>query len=143
MAVRDQVNNTDYKVAIPPTVLVDGTTLTSGAIDTLGFESVTFGTILGTLVDVDATWTMTIKEGATNVQAAHTIVTDEFLIGTAALAGFTFADDNKCKKVGYKGGQRYVSCVITNIVANLSAAPVAVFCALGHPKTRPTANPPA
>jgi hypothetical protein len=33
---------------------------------------------------------------------------DAQLVGTEALASFIFSDDNKCFKVGYSGGKRYV-----------------------------------
>lgn len=142
MASRDLMNDIHPVVAIAPITLLDGTALTSGAIDTAGYESVTFIILGGILADVDATWSVTVKSGSTSTQGAHVDVADDFLIGTEALAGLTFADDGKARKIGYKGTDRYVSIVVDDVVANTGSAPFAVVCILGHPKTMPTSNPP-
>lgn len=142
MAVRDLMNNVTPKVAIAPVVVADGTAQVSGAIDTLGYESVTFLIALGTLADTDATWSVTVKEGDDSTQANHTAVADADLLGTEVLAGFTFAADNACRKIGYSGTKRYVSIEIDDVVANTGSAPMAVIALLGHPALAPTANPP-
>jgi hypothetical protein len=136
------MNDLNFKVALAPVVVSDGTAQKTVAIDTLGYESVTFVVMTGTLADVDATWSATLKDGATSTQASHTQVASDFIIGSEALAGLTFADDGVCKKIGYKGGKRYVSLELTNVVANTGAAPLAILAVLGDPKVRPTANPP-
>jgi len=138
----DLMNDVNPKVAIAPITITDNTTLKSGAIDLAGYESCTFVIQTGTLADADATWTVTVKEGSTSTQTAHTAVADADLIGTEALAGITFADDSKAFKIGYKGGQRYCSIEIANGTANTGSAPFAVTAILGHPNSRPTANPP-
>lgn len=144
MASRDLMNNIHPVVAIAPQVVTDGTTLKSGAIDTQGYESVTFVILLGTLADADADWDVTVKEGSTSTQTAHTAVADAELIGTEALAGFDYADDGACRKIGYKGGERYASIEIDDTGApNSGNAPIAVLAILGHPQEAPTANPPA
>lgn len=141
--MRDLMNNIHPVVAIAPQVATDGTALKSGAIDVSGYESVTFVIQLGTLADSDATWTVTVKEGDSNTQTEHTAVADVDLIGTEADAGFTFDDDGECRKIGYKGGEKYVSIEIDDDTANSGNAPIAVLCILGHPRNRPTDNPPA
>lgn len=141
MASKDLMNNIKTVVAVAPVVATDGTAIVSAVIDTLGFESVTFVILTGTLADADATWAVTVKEGATSSQGAHTAVADADLIGTEALAGFTFADDGETRKIGYKGNQRYVSIEIDDVTANSGNAPLAVLAILGHPRSAPTANP--
>lgn len=145
MAQRDNFNDLNFKVALAPlaAAVTDGTTLKTVAIDTLGYESVTFVIITGTIADVDATWTATLKDGTTSTQTAHAQVASDFVIGSEALAGLTFADDGVCKKIGYKGGKRYVSLELTNVVANTGVIPIAILAVLGDPKVRPTSNPPA
>lgn len=143
MAKRDLMNSITPKVAIAPVVVADGTAQVSGAIDTLGYQSVTFVIALGTLADADATWTVVVKEGDTSTQGSHTAVADVDLLGTEALAGFTFADDGACRKIGYIGNKRYVSIEIDDVTANIGNAPMAVIAILGHPELGPTANPPA
>lgn len=139
---RDLMNNIHPVVAIAPVVVTDGTAQVSAAIDVRNYKSVTFVILLGTLADTDATWAVTVKEGSTSVQANHTPVADKDLIGTEALAGFTFADDGECRKIGYVGDQDYVSIEIDDVEANTGNAPMAVLCIL-EPYERPAANPPA
>lgn len=141
--MRDLMNNIHPLVAVAPQSVGDGSSLVSAAIDLSGYESCTFIIMLGALGDADATWTVTVHEGDTDTQADHTAVADIDLIGTEALAGFQFDDDSSCKKIGYKGGERYVSIEIDNVTANASAALIGVLCILAHPKDRPTSNPPA
>lgn len=143
MATRDLMNDINPLVAVAPQVVADGSSLVSVAIDTKGYESVTFIVLLGTLADADATWTVTVKDGDDGTQGNHAAVADTFLVGTEALAGIAAADDDSlCKKIGYTGGKRYVSIEIDNAVANTGNAPIAVLALLGHPHSRPTANPP-
>lgn len=143
MAVRDLMNSIHPVVAIAPVVVTDGTAQVSSVIDTRGYESLTFVVLTGTLADTDATWAVTVKEGDTDTQGDHTAVADAELIGTEALAGFTFAADDACRKIGYSGTKRYVSIEIDDVTANSGNAPMAVLAILGHPALAPTDNPPA
>ncbi len=138
---RDLMNNVHPAVAIAPLVVTDGTAQVSAAIDVKHDKSVTFIIALGVLADADATWAVTIKEGATSTQGAHTAVADKDLIGTEALAGFQFDDDGECRKIGYVGDADYVSIEIDDVVANTGNAPMCVIV-LTEPLQRPAANPP-
>lgn len=139
---RDLMNNIHPVVAIAPQVVNDGTSRVSAAIDVRNYKSVTFVILLGPIADTDATWAVTVKEGSTSSQGSHTAVADKDLLGTEALAGFTFADDGECRKIGYVGDQDYVSIEIDNVTANTGYARMAVLCIL-EPYERPDANPPA
>jgi hypothetical protein len=136
------MNNIHPVVAIAPVVVADGTAQVSAAIDVRHYKSVTFIILLGTLADTDATWAVTVKEGSTSTQGNHTAVADKDLIGTEALAGFTFGDDGECRKIGYKGDADYVSIEIDDVTANTGNAPMAVLCLL-EPYEAPASNPPA
>lgn len=138
MASKDLSNNVTPKIAIAPVTISDGTALVSNVIDTLGYESVTFLISTGTLADADATWAVTVKDGDTNSQGAHTAVDDKFLIGTEAAAGFAFGDDGEARKIGYVGAKRYVSIEIDDVVANTGSAPFSVVALLGHARSVPT-----
>lgn len=138
---RDLMNNIHPVVAIAPVVVTDGTAQVSAAIDVRHYKSVTFIIMLGTLADADATWEVTVKEGSDSTQGNHTAVADKDLIGTEALAGFTFEADGECRKIGYKGDQDYVSIEIDDDTANSGNAPMAVLCIL-EPYQLPTSNPP-
>ena len=90
----------------------------------------------------DATFTVLLEEGDASNLSDAAAVADADLIGTEALAGFQFDDDNECRKLGYKGSKRYTRLTITP-VANASAAVLAAVAVLSSPRIAPTANPPA
>lgn len=138
MASKDTSNNIHPVIAIAPITITDGTALVSGAIDTAGYESVTFVIQTGALADADATWAVTVKDGDSSTQNTHVAVDDKFLIGTEAAAGFAFGDDGEARKIGYIGGKRYVSIEIDDVVANTGSAPLAVVAILGHSRSKPT-----
>ena len=137
---RDLMSNIHPVVAIAPVVVADNTVQKSAAIDVRKYKSVTFVIALGTLASASATFAVVIKEGSTTTQTSHTDVADANLIGTEALAGFTFADDGEARKIGYKGSADYVSIEITP-TGNAAAAPMAVL-AIFEPYDYPNPNPP-
>ena len=139
---RDLMNNIHPVVAIAPVVVTDGTVQKSAAIDVRGYRSVTFVIALGTLADADATWAVVVKEGSTSTQTAHTAVADKDLVGTEALAGFTFADDGETRKIGYVGDQDFISIEIDDAVANTGAAPMCCIM-IAEPYNTPALNPPS
>jgi hypothetical protein len=69
--------------------------------------------VTGTLTDADATFAVTLAESNDPAMAGSNAVAAGELLGTLALASFTFADDVKCKKLGYNGIRRYVQATIT------------------------------
>ncbi len=120
----------------------DNTAQVCAIVDRQGYESLEYIIATGTLVDADATFTVLLEEGDNASLSDAAAVADVDLIGTEALASFTFADDSKCFKLGYKGGKRYTRMTITP-ANNTGAAPMAVVAVLGNPSSAPTANPPA
>lgn len=140
--MRDITNGLHLQPAfVPIAAVTDGTAQVSLVCDTLGYNAAMLAIVTGTLTDVDATWTMLIEESSDN--STFTTVAASDLDGTMALAGFTFADDNKCKKIGYCGSKRYIRATITNVVANTGNLFVAGVWVLGKPNLLPTSNPPA
>ena len=139
--MRDLMNSIHPVRAISPVVATDDTALVSQIIDTLGYDSLTFVIATGTLADADATFAVLIEDGdAANLSDAAA-VDDVNLVGTEALAGFTFADDDETRKIGYVGNKRYVRLTITP-TGNTGDAPVAAVAILAHAHQQPTANPP-
>jgi hypothetical protein len=138
---RDLMNHIHPLVAIAPVVVTDGTAQKSAAIDVRNYRSVTFIIALGTLADADATWAVTVKEGSDSTQTNHTAVADKDLIGTEALAGFTFSDDGETRKIGYVGSKDYVSIEIDDVTANTGNAPMCVIM-IAEPYETPAPNPP-
>lgn len=141
--MRDLFNHINPKPVInPATGPTDNTAQVGAIIDKQGFDSVTYIIQTGTLADVDATFTALLEESNDSGMSGATTVAAKDLLGTLALAGFTFAADNKTFKVGYIGSMRYTRLTITP-AANASAAPMSAIALLGHPALQPTANPPA
>jgi hypothetical protein len=140
--MRDLLNNIDPKRVISPVSVADNTAQVGQIIDRLGYGSLTYLIQTGSVADADATFTVLLEEGdAANLSDAAAVA-DADLIGTEALAGFQFDDDNEVRKLGYRGTKRYTRLTITP-ANNASAALVSAVAVLGHPALAPTANPPA
>lgn len=142
--MRDQANHLHFLPIIPPVAArTNNTAIVATIVDRLGYDSLTFAIVTGTNTDVDATFAVLVEDGNDNdLGDDGAAVADEHLVGTEALAGFTFADDVECRKIGYVGNKRYVRLTITptgNDSGNIFVAAVAV---LGRPHSMPTANPP-
>jgi len=138
----DLHNNLDFKRAISPVSVADTTAQVSQIIDRQGYGSLEFVIATGSLADADATFAVLLEHGdAANLSDAAAAPDDD-LLGTEALAGFVFSDDDKVRKIGYRGTKRYVRLTITP-AANASAALLAAIAVLGSPSILPTANPPA
>lgn len=139
--MRDLLNNIDVKRAISPASVGDNTAQVSQVIDRQGFNSLVFVIATGSLADADATFTVLVEDGDVSNLSDAAAVADVDLLGTEALASFTFSDDDKVRKIGYVGAKRYVRLTITP-AANASAALLSAVAVLGHPAAVPTANPP-
>ena len=144
MASRDLHNNVHpVPLIVPVAARTDNTAIVSAIIDTAGYESCGLVLVTGTNTDTNATFAVLIEDGDDASLSDNAAVADAFLLGTEAAAGFTFADDNECRKIGYVGGKRYVRMTVTpsgNDSGNIFIAGVAL---LGHPRNAPTANPPS
>lgn len=137
----DLLNNIDVKRVISPVSVADTTAQVGQVIDGQGFGSVTYLIATGSIADADATFTVLLEESDAS-GSGFAAVADADMLGTEALAGFQFDDDNECRKLGYIGSKRYTRLTITP-VANASAALLAAVAVLGHPAIAPTVNPPA
>lgn len=139
--MRDIANSLHVLPAIAPVVATDNTALVSAIIDLQGYGGAMFAIATGTLADADATFTVLLEEGdAANLSDAAAVA-DADLIGTEALAGFTFASDGVTRKLGYIGAKRYLRLTITP-ANNTGNAPLCAMAVLGRPALAPTANPP-
>ena len=107
--------------AISPVSVADNTPQVSQIIDLQAMASLEFVISAGSLADADATFTVLVQHGdAANLSDAATVPAAE-LLGTAAEASFTFADDDAVRSIGYLGSKRYVRLTITP-ASNASAA---------------------
>ena len=139
--LRDLMNNID-PVGANVAVTSDTTAVVGPIVDGQGYGSITHLIAAGTLADVDATFVALVEESDDSGLSGATAVADADLIGTEVLAAFTFAEDQKCRKIGYKGGKRYSRCTVTP-AANTGSAPIAIIGLRGNPSQSPTPNPPA
>ncbi|CAO99360.1 hypothetical protein D9623_33645 (plasmid) [Azospirillum brasilense] len=141
--MRDMMTHCTPKRCISPAAATtDNTAWVGQIIDIQGYDSLTYLIETGSLADADATFTVLLEESDASDMSGAAAVADVDLLGTEALASFTFADDNKCFKLGYVGNKRYTRLTITP-ANNSGNAFVAAIALLGHPAQRPTANPPA
>jgi hypothetical protein len=140
--MRDLHNNIHAVRAISPAAAVtDNTAIVSQIADRKGFDSLELVLITGNDTDTDATFTVLIEESDASDMTGAVAVDDIDLLGTEALASYTFADDNEPRKIGYVGNKRYVRATITP-ANNTGNAFLAGLWLQGHPAVRPTANPP-
>jgi hypothetical protein len=144
--MKDMLNAIHPVRAVSPVATAaDNTPVVSQIIDrmmSVGFESLTFLIATGAIPDADATYAVTMHHGDDPALADAALVPADQLVGTLALAGFTFADDDKCFKVGYSGIKRYVRLTITP-ANNTGVTLICVIALLGHAHANPTANPPS
>jgi hypothetical protein len=126
----------------PIAARTDNTAIVSAIIDRKGYESLELVLVTGTNTDANATFAVLVEDGDNSGLSDNAAVDDSELLGTEAVAGFTFADDVETRKIGYVGHKRYVRVTVTpsgNDSGNIFIAGVAI---LGDPNIGPTANPP-
>lgn len=128
--MRDLANHLEVRRAISPAAATtDNTPYVSQIIDLAGYSKLVFAINLGALADADATFAVLVEHGdAANLSDA-VAVPDANLTGTEASSGFTFADDNKVRKIGYVGSKRYVRLTITpaNNTGNVFLSAIAIL----------------
>ena len=139
--MKDLFNSVHLVRAISPVSVADNTAQVSQIIDRRGFDSAMFAIAIGSVADADVTFAVLLEDGdAANLSDAAA-VPDANLLGTEALAGFQFDDDNEVRKLGYIGNKRYLRLTVTP-AGNASAAVLSAVAVLGHPHLAATANPP-
>jgi hypothetical protein len=139
--VRDLFDHINPRPCIAPAVVADNTAQVGAIIDRQGFGSLTYVISTGVLADADATFTTLLEESPNANFSGSNVVASTDVNGSAALASFTFANDNQCFKLGYVGSQRYTRLTITPAV-NSGNAPISAVAILGSPGLGPTVNPP-
>lgn len=142
MSYKDLHNSINLKRVLSPVSVADNTAQVGQIVDSKGFGSLEYLITTGSIADTDATFAVLLEEGNVANLSDAAAVADADLLGTEALAGFNFADDNKVFKLGYKGTKRYTRLTITP-TGNASAALLSAVAVLGAPDIAATANPPA
>ncbi len=139
--MRDQANELKIIPVISPAANSNlGTTpLVGTVVDRANFDALTFVIQTGTLSDANATYVVSVDDGPTSA-VADGAVADAYLVGTEALAGFTFAEDDYCFKIGYVGVKRYVRLTVTPTGADSGNSPISALAILGLPRTEPQSD---
>ena len=106
-------------------------------LDTANYFSNELVICTGNLEDADATFTVLLEEGAASNLSDNSSVADADMIGTEALASFTYASDNTTLRLGYKGTKRYIRATITP-ANNTGNAPMAAVWVQANPRVAPT-----
>ncbi len=134
-----EVYEINPRVSTPPVAvaLADNTPQVGAIIDTLGYNSLSYVVATGTLEDANATFAVSLEHGDAANLSDTSAVTAVDLAGTLADAGFTFAADGVCRKIGYIGSKRYVRLTVTPS-GNSGNAPLAVVALLGEALSQPT-----
>ncbi|MGE3875945.1 MAG: hypothetical protein AB7F74_23570 [Parvibaculaceae bacterium] len=142
--MRELHNNIYPKRGLSPkAATTDNTAYVSEIVDRLGFAACEFIALIGANTDANATFAVLFEDGDDPSLSDHAAVDDKFLLGTEALAGFQFDDDNEVRKIGYTGSKRYCRVTITPSGNDSGNIFIAGVWLLGHPASAPTANPPA
>jgi hypothetical protein len=89
------------------------TPIVSMIIDTANFDATEFLLQIGANTDADVTFTVLVEDGNAANLSDNAAVADAYLLGTEALAGFQYDDDNETRKIGYIGPKRYVRVTVT------------------------------
>ena len=135
----DLANRLAIKRALSPVSVADTTAQVTQIFDMQGMLSSVLAIAIGSVADADATFTVLLEEGNNSALSDNAAVADADMIGTEALAGFQFDDDNEVRKLGYKGSKRYIRATITP-VGNASAALLSAVW-IGEPEDKPATNP--
>jgi len=133
MASKDLHNNLKFTPAINPAAAItgDGTT-TSAIIDTQGFESLEFSCQSGVITD--GSFTGSVYEGDASDMSDEAVATE--LLGSAPV--FSASNDNVVKKVGYRGGKRYVRIKFVQ-AGSTSGGFLSCVAVQGHARNSPVA----
>jgi hypothetical protein len=129
---------TQLKRAISPVNAGSGdTAIVSEIIDRQGYEALEFLIATGSLADANATFAVLVEDGDdSDLVDDGAAVSDTYLLGTEAVAAFTFGDDNEVRKIGYIGNKRYVRLTITP-TGNTGDVYVAAMALLANPAGSP------
>lgn len=109
-------------------------------VDGLGYGSITYVISTGSLADVDATFTVLLEDcNEVACDTTNAAVADAYLLGTEALASFTFAADNTVKMLGYSGVKRFTRLTITP-ANNTGVVLWSAVAIKGHPQYAPVTH---
>lgn len=146
----DLLNKLKYEQALAPQV-IQGSALTSGNIDTQGFDSLAVVVCIGAIVDtLGPSDRIDIKiehadDDGTGSPGAYGACTDDDVLGFTGLSSGLFksvdadAEENARYVVGYRGDKRFVKVTATP-VSLTTGGPIAMIAVKGAPHQGPVDN---
>ena len=137
--MQDLHNSIEHRRVISPQSEAANTALVGQIINHANFDSVEYLILIGTLTDADATFAVLLEDGDDSGLSDAAAVVDAQLLGTEALAGFNFGNDDEVRKLGYLGAKGFSRLTITP-AANAAAALIAASCVLGNPRKEQTSQ---
>lgn len=138
MASKDSQSSIVVKSALVPIVGNNTTEGTGLTVDTLGYESVTFGIYIGVSGDTlsgSVYITPSLEDSPDN--STWTAVAAGNLINSGLAVVDDAAEDAVMQEVGYKGEKRYVRCLLTFTGTHTNGCPIAAVAVLGHARHMP------
>jgi len=136
--MRDTYHNLKFVPAIAPVTATNNTPIVGAIVSNAGFQSLTYAIQTGILASANATFAVLLEESDAADLSGSNPVADGDMIGTEALAGFTFANNNATTKLGYIGDKLYTRLTITPS-GTPGSAPVSAVAVLSHADVRPVA----
>jgi hypothetical protein len=109
----DLHNNITLSRVISPISQSGNAAMVGAIVDMQGYGSLEFAITLGTITTAGTTYTALLEESNDSGLSGSNAVADADLLGTEALASFVDSEVNTTKKLGYKGGKRYVRLTMT------------------------------
>lgn len=133
--MRDMHHNISPVVAFQTTAIGSDTTTGGKVVDLQGFDSVEFVIQSGALTD--GTYTPLVEEGDQSDLSDASAVADADLLGTESDAAFADTDDNAVKRIGYRGGKRYVRLSVVS-ASTTTGGTISAVALRGHAGDVPT-----
>ena len=136
--MRDGCRTIMVRTGISPRMVLDNTSQVSNVVDTDGWEYVIADFVLGTLADVDATFTVLVEEANNVGMAGATPVADVNMVSQTdgiapeIAASWNFGDDNEVRKIEILPTLQYLRITVT-IANNTGNAFISQAWRLGSP----------
>ena len=131
----DGHNNCTVAVAFDAAAISTDTTTAGNIIDTVGYESIEFIIVAGTITD--GTYTVKLEDGDNSGLSDAAVVDSSLVLGD--LPVFVAADDNVPFRVGTISKKRYQRLSLVSATTSTGVNFMSAVAVLGHPDSAPTA----
>ena len=133
---KDLHSNVKTLIALAVQDITANTTTVGAIIDTLGFESLEYSAMSGTITD--GAFAFKLEDGDDSGLSDAADVPAANILGV--LTGFVAADDDSVLRVGSISKKRYQRMSLVSTSTTTGGTNFAAQAVLGHPKTAPVAE---